>query len=95
MNRATVAAVGILGAILLTGCTGRIDFATNVTQVAATLNVSFTCTQGEAGGYWLEHRRVGATARVERNRAPQVQLHQRGERAEGLSAHRPERRHGL
>jgi hypothetical protein len=62
MNRATVAAVGSIGAILVTGCTGQIDSATNVTQVAATLNASFTCTQGEAGEYWLAHRRVGVTA---------------------------------
>jgi hypothetical protein len=40
MNRATVAAVGSLGAILVTGCAGRIDSGTNLTQVAATLTAA-------------------------------------------------------
>jgi hypothetical protein len=55
------ALIAVLGMLALAGCSGSIESVTNVTQTGATLNARFTCSQGEAGDYWLEHRRVGAT----------------------------------
>ena len=58
MKRAPFGAVVVLGAVLLAGCAGRIDSVTNVTQVAATVNTTVSCNQGEAGQVWVEHRRT-------------------------------------
>jgi parallel beta-helix repeat protein len=57
MKRAPVAAVVVLGVVLLAGCAGRIDSVTNVTQVSATVNATLSCSRGEAGQYWAEYRR--------------------------------------
>jgi hypothetical protein len=69
MRRASVAAVAVFALVLLAGCAGRIDSVTNVTQVAATVNATLSCSQGEAGQYWAEYRRsapVGAWTQVGR-----------------------------
>ena len=60
MKRAPFGAVVVLGAVLLAGCAGRIDSVTNVTQVAATVNSTVSCNQGEAGQVWVEYRRTAA-----------------------------------
>jgi hypothetical protein len=60
MKRALAAVTAVL-CIPLAGCTGQILSVSGVTQVAATLNVRVTCAKGDAGQYWVEHRRVGAT----------------------------------
>ena len=60
MKRAPFGAVVVLGAVLLAGCAGRIDSVTNVTQVAAKVNTTVSCNQGEAGQVWVEYRRTAA-----------------------------------
>jgi hypothetical protein len=68
MKRAPVAAVAVLGLVLLAGCAGRIDSVTNVTQVSATVNATLSCSRGEAGQYWAEYRRSagGSWTQVDR-----------------------------
>jgi hypothetical protein len=58
---ARLAALAVVGVSVLVGCSGQIQSATNVTQSSATVNARFACEAGQAGEYWLEHRRVGAT----------------------------------
>jgi hypothetical protein len=60
MKRAHAAVVALV-CVPFAGCTGQILSVSGVTQVAATLNVRVTCVKGDAGQYWVEHRRVGAT----------------------------------
>jgi hypothetical protein len=62
MKRASVAAVAVLGILLVTGCAGRITSVTNVTQVAATVNATMSCSAGEAGAYWAEYRTAAGGA---------------------------------
>ena len=56
-----LAPIAVVGLLALAGCSGEIQSVTSVTQTGATVNARFTCSQGEAGDYWLEYRRVGAT----------------------------------
>jgi hypothetical protein len=56
------ALIALVGLLAFAGCSGGIESVTSVTQTGATLNARFTCSQGEAGDYWLEYRRVGATS---------------------------------
>lgn len=70
MKRATVAAVAVLGVVLLAGCSGRIDSVTNVTENAATINVTLSCSEGAVGEYWAEYRRSAAGGWTEAERRP-------------------------
>jgi hypothetical protein len=56
-----LAALAVVAVVALVGCSAEIESATNVTQSTATLNARLACAPGEAGEYWLEHRRVGDT----------------------------------
>jgi hypothetical protein len=60
-GRLAACIAAVVGLLALAGCSARIESVTSVTQTGATLNARFACNQGEAGAYWLEYRRVGAT----------------------------------
>jgi hypothetical protein len=72
MNRATVAAVGSLGVVLVTGCTGRIDSATNATQVAAALTAAASEQVTPAAIHVAASRRPKIRARGRRLRRPRI-----------------------